>query len=193
MTTSTVNGKTAASARWNSRQIAVMALLVAIGVVLSFIESPEMFGFLRYDASNVPAAIAGLALGPVAGLTVGVLTACVHGLIFADFSGALMSILAVAGFVLPLALLYRRQPAVKSLVAGTLLAIVLATAMAVLGNLVVTPLYLGVPLDAVIGMIVPILLPFNIFKAGVNGLIACVLYARVDQLLAPFGGRALKR
>ena len=47
-----------------------------------------------------------------------------------------------------------------------MLSAVAATVMAILGNLVITPMWLGVPLDAVVAMILPILTPFNLEKGG---------------------------
>ena len=65
---------------WSTRQLVTMALFVAIGVILSFIEFPLIPGtdFLKYDASAVPAMIMAFAYGPASGCLVGVLTAGIH-------------------------------------------------------------------------------------------------------------------
>ena len=57
---------------------------------------------------------------------------------------------------------------VQSGVVGLVPGAVAATVMAILGSLVITPMWLGVPLDAVVAMILPILTPFNLAKAGVT-------------------------
>ena len=50
-------------------------------------------------------------------------------------------------------------------------------------NLIITPIYLGVPVEAVIGMILPILLPFNLLKAGINALITFLVYKPIARFL----------
>ena len=88
--------------KWDTRQLVTMALMCAIGVLLSFVEFPLLPGvtWLKYDASAMPAMVCGFAFGPAAGLAVGVVGAVIHGILMADFSGAVMNILVVAGFIL---------------------------------------------------------------------------------------------
>ena len=173
--------------KWDTRQLVTMALMCAIGVLLSFVEFPLLPGvtWLKYDASAMPAMVCGFAFGPAAGLAVGVVGAVIHGILMADFSGAVMNILVVAGFILPAALVYRRSRTFKSGVVGLVLSAITATVMAILGNLVITPMSLGVPLDAVVAMILPILTPFNLIKAGINAVLTLIVYKSISNLITP--------
>ena len=173
--------------KWDTRQLVTMALMCAIGVLLSFVEFPLLPGvtWLKYDASAMPAMVCGFAFGPAAGLAVGVVGAVIHGILMADFSGAVMNILVVAGFILPAALVYRRSRTFKSGVVGLVLSAITATVMAILGNLVITPMWLGVPLDTVVAMILPILTPFNLIKAGINAVLTLIVYKSISNLITP--------
>ena len=173
--------------KWDTRQLVTMALMCAIGVLLSFVEFPLLPGvtWLKYDASAMPAMVCGFAFGPAAGLAVGYVGAIIHGILMADFSGAIMNILVVTGFILPAALVYRRSRTFKSGVIGLVLSAVAATVMAILGNLVITPMWLGVPLDAVVDMILPILTPFNLAKAGINAVLTLIVYKSISNLITP--------
>ena len=173
--------------KWDTRQLVTMALMCAIGVLLSFVEFPLLPGvtWLKYDASAMPAMVCGFAFGPAAGLAVGVVGAVIHGILMADFSGAVMNILVVAGFILPAALVYRRSRTFKSGVVGLVLSAITATVMAILGNLVITPMWLGVPLDAVVAMILPVLVPFNLVKAGINAVLTLIVYKSISNLITP--------
>lgn len=173
--------------RWNTRQLVTMALLCAIGVLLSFIEFPLLPGvpWLKYDASAMPAMVSGFAFGPAAGLAVGIVGAVIHGILMADFAGAIMNIIAVTGFILPAAIIYRRSRTIKSAILGLVLGVIASTIMAILGNLVITPFYLGVPIDAVIEMILPILTPFNLLKAALNAVLTLIVYKSVSNLITP--------
>ncbi|MCI8468486.1 MAG: ECF transporter S component [Eggerthellaceae bacterium] len=172
---------------WSTRQLVTMALMCAIGVLLSFVEFPLLPGvtWLKYDASAMPAMVCGFAYGPAGGLAVGVVGAVIHGILMADFSGAVMNILVVVGFVTPAAVLYARVRTFRGAVAGLALGVVGAVAMAVVGNLIVTPGWLGVPLDAVVAMIVPVLIPFNLAKAVINAVLTLVVYKSVSNLITP--------
>ncbi|WP_261429117.1 ECF transporter S component [Xiamenia xianingshaonis] len=173
--------------RWSTRQLVTMALLCAIGVLLSFVEFPLLpaVPWLKYDASAMPAMVCGFAFGPGAGFAVGLVGAVLHGLLLADAPGAVMNILVVAGFVIPAAMVYRRRRTMAGAIVGLALSIVAATLMAIVGNLVVTPLYLGVPLNAVVEMVIPILVPFNLLKAALNAVLTLVVYKAVSNLITP--------
>ena len=54
-----------------------------------------------------------------------------------------------------------------------------------MGNLLITPIYAGVDVDAVMAMIVPILLPFNAIKAGLNAVFTLVVYKSISNLITP--------
>ena len=77
--------------------------------------------------------------------------------------------------------MHTRKGAVIGLVVGALLALVAAIA----GNLVITPAWLGVPLDAVIAMIVPILIPFNLLKGALNSVLTLIIYKSISNLITP--------
>lgn len=173
--------------KWDTRQLVTMALMCAIGVLLSFVEFPLLPGvtWLKYDASAMPAMVCGFAFGPAAGLAVGIVGAVIHGILMADFSGAIMNILVVVGFILPAAIVYRRSRTFKSGVIGLVLSAITATIMAILGNLVITPMWLGVPFDAVVAMILPILTPFNLIKAGINAALTLIVYKSISNLITP--------
>jgi len=173
--------------RWSTRMLVTIALLCAISVLLTFVEFPLLPGvaWLSYDASFMPAMVCGFAYGPAAGLACGVISVVAHGILFADFTGALMNFLVVIGYVLPAAIVYQRIHNFKGAVIGLVLGIVVAVVMAVLGNLVVTPAWLGVPVDAVVAMIVPVLIPFNLLKGLLNAVLTVVVYKAVSNLITP--------
>ena len=158
---------------------------LVIGVLLSFVEFPLLPGvtWLKYDASAVPALISGFAFGPAGGVAVGLVGAAIHGILFADFSGAVMNMLVVTAFVAPSALLWRRSARTAGRVAALAVGCVSMVAFAIAGNLVITPAWLGVPLDAVVAMIVPVLVPFNALKAVLNAVLAAAAFRAIRPLL----------
>ena len=172
---------------WSTKQMVIMALMCAIGALLSFVEFPLLPGvtWLKFDASNMPAMVVGFGFGPGAGVAVGIVIAIIHGLLMADFTGALMNILCVTCFVLPAALMYHKKRTYPVAIAGLVLSIIAATLAAIVGNLILTPMWLGVPLDAVIAMIIPILIPSNLLKGLINAVLTLIIYKSISNLITP--------
>ncbi len=172
---------------WSTKQLVTMALMCAIGVILSFVEFPLLPGvtWLKFDASNMPAMVSGFAFGPAAGVAVGIVTAIIHGLLMADFTGALMNVLTVTCFVLPAALVYKKKRTYPAAILGLVLSVIAATIGAIAGNLIVTPMWLGVPFEAVVAMIIPILIPFNLLKGCLNAVLTLIIYKAISNLITP--------
>ena len=173
------------SGRWSTRRIAMYALFVALAMATSFISFPILpnpaFSFLKYDPSGIVCLIAGFAYGPAAAAIVSVLGFVPH--VFMDPWGTLMAVLVALALSVPEALIYRhvhtRKGAVIGLVVGALLALVAAIA----GNLVITPIYTGWPVSEVAAIIVPALLPFNLIKFVIHGVVTFLVYKPISNLL----------
>lgn len=172
---------------WSTRQLVTMALMCAIGTLLSFIEFPLLPGvtWLKFDASNIPAMVAGFAYGPAGGVAVGIVTAIIHGLLMADFTGALMNILVVTCFVLPAALIYKKKRTYKFAIIGLVFSIIAGVIGSIIGNLLLTPSWLGVPFDAVVALIIPVLIPFNLLKGLLNSVITLIVYKSISNIITP--------
>lgn len=172
---------------WSTRQLVTMALMCAIGTLLSFIEFPLLPGvtWLKFDASNMPAMVAGFAYGPAGGVAVGIVTAIIHGLLMADFTGALMNILVVTCFVLPAALIYKKKRTYKFTIIGLVFSIIAGVIGSIIGNLLLTPSWLGVPFDAVVALIIPVLIPFNLLKGLLNSVITLIVYKSISNIITP--------
>lgn len=172
---------------WSTRQLVTMALMCAIAALLSFIEFPLLPGvtWLKFDASNMPAMVAGFAYGPAGGIAVGIITAIIHGLLMADFTGALMNIMVVACFVLPAALIYKKMHTFTGAIIGLVFSIIAGVIGAIIGNLLLTPSWLGVPFDAVVALIIPVLIPFNIIKGLINAVLTFIIYKSISNIITP--------
>ena len=160
------------SGRWSTKRIAVYALFVALSMVLSFVEVPifPAAPFLKYDPSGIVMLIAGFAYGPAAAAIVSVLGFVPH--LFTNPWGALMAILVALALSVPAAFIYRK----KRTRTGALI-------VAILGNLVITPIYTGWPVSEVVALIVPALLPFNILKMVIHGVVTFLIYKPISNLL----------
>ena len=177
---------TTAAGGWSTKRIAVTALFCAVAVICTlFIEFPILPGvtFLKYAPSAIPALIAGFAFGPATGAVVSILPNLVHLATQSGVYGTIMSIIATISLVLPAAIVYRRNTTVGGAIAGLVAGAVVCIICCILANIVVTPIYMGTPRDAVIEMIVPVLLPFNLLKIAINCVVTALVYKPISKAL----------
>ena len=169
-------------------KLAKMAMLVAILIVLVALIRFPIFpavAFLEYDPADIPILIGTFAFGPLAGILLTVVTSVLQGLTVSSASGAygiIMHIIATCTLVIVAGLIYNREKtkkhAVIGLICGTLaMAVVMACA-----NMVITPLFMGVPASAVWSLM-PFIVGFNLIKAGINSLVTFLLYKRISPFL----------
>jgi len=172
------------------RQLTQMAMLAAISIVMVFfIRFPIIPAapFLEYTPAEVTQMLATLIYGPAAGLILTVVVALVQGFTVSAHSGPIgiiMNILSVGSLVLTMGLMLRFGNGAKWLLISMLAGIVATTATMVFFNLIFTPIFLGVPREAVVEMILPILIPFNIIRAGINSAITFVIWRIVGSFLS---------
>ncbi len=175
--------KEGASSFWDSKRISLCALFVAAALLLSFIEIPILPAapFLKYDLSGVVALIAGLAFGQATGAVVAVLPWCAH--LFVEPIGAIIALLTNVVTVLVAASIYALRRTRAGAVVALIVASIVQIGLAILLNLCLTPLYTGLTFEVVLGLVVPILLPFNLIKATLNALITLVLYKPLSKAI----------
>jgi len=172
--------------RWETRQMVTMAILVALGTLISFIDIPIIPGvdWLKYDPSSVAMLVGTFVYGPLAGAVIGTLIALIHWS-SAGVWGVVMNIIAMLAMGIPAGLIYRRHKTRKSAVVALAIASVVMVVVNLLANLVVTPIYTGMPVAAVVGLIIPVLLPFNVIKAVLNSVITLLVYKSVSRMVKP--------
>lgn len=171
------------SGRWSTKRIAMYALCVALSMAVSFVEFPIVPGveWLKYDPSGIVSLVAGFAYGPAAAVIVSVLGFLPH--LFTNPWGTLMAVLVALALSVPAALIYRRNKTRKGAVIGIIVGAIAALAMAIVGNIIVTPFYAHMTTAQVVALIVPALLPFNALKFTIHGVVTFLIYKPISNLL----------
>lgn len=188
----------------STKVLVKIALLSAIAFILMFIEMPipGLFpDFLKIDISDIPALIAGLAFGPLAGLFVEVVKNVLHGLAATTTGGIgeVANIVVGGAFVMTTSVIYRKNKSLKSLFVGFLGGTV---AIAVVGCLinyfVMLPFYgqfMG--LDAIIKLgsainprvntlldfVVWFIGPFNLIKGAIISVLTIPIYNKLERVI----------
>lgn len=174
--------------KWPAERVAKMGMLVAVSVVLVYLIRFPIFpavSFLEYEPGDVPILIGGFAFGPVAGIIMTILVSILQGFTVSAHSGLygiLMHVIATSALVLVSSLVYKynktKKGGIIALIAGSLAMI----GIMVPANMIITPIFMGVPLQAVIQLL-PFIIGFNAVKAGINSLITFFLYKHISGFL----------
>ncbi|NLT15677.1 MAG: ECF transporter S component [Clostridiales bacterium] len=175
--------------KFTTKNLVIMAFFVALSVALLYIIHFPIFPaapFLEYDPADIPILIGGFAFGPVVGIILTVVASGIQALTVSAHSGVygfIMHVIATSTLVVVASVIYRikhtRVGAVIGLVSGT---IAMGLVM-MLANHFITPLFMGVSADVVDAMLLPVILPFNLIKAGGNSLITFFVYKAVSKYI----------
>lgn len=175
-----------------SRKLTTMAMLVAVSVILLYAVHFPVFPaapFLEYDPADIPIFIGTFLFGPAAGFAITVAAAVIQGLTVSAGSGIigiLMHIVATGSFVLVSGSIYRRVHTFKGAMFALLCGTLTMTVMMCVWNVIMTPIFMGAPREAVISMLVPVIIPFNLIKAGGNSLVTVLVYKRMSSRIHQF-------
>lgn len=168
-------------------KMAIMGLLVAISIVLvALIHFPfPPAPFLEYDPADIPIFIGTFLLGPVPGVVLTVLVSLMQGLTVSAGSGPigiLMHVLATGSFAIVAGCIYKHNKSRKSAVMALAAGVLVQVLVMVVCNLIFTPIFMGSPLKEVMGMLVPVILPFNLMKGGINAMVTYLIYKPVSRV-----------
>lgn len=167
------------------RMLIALALLSAIAFASTALLRIPIVMFLKYDPKDIVIAIAGFIYGPLPALAMTVVVSLIECFTVSDtgFWGLLMNIIATASLVLPASIIYKKHRTIGGAVIGLTLGSVLAVVMMLLWNLLVTPIYLGYPRSAVVALLLPVFLPFNLLKCSLNSILTVLLYKPISATL----------
>ncbi len=173
------------SKKINVKQMTVMSILCALAFLCVLLFRFEVGGFLTFDIKDALLAIASFIYGPLAGVICSALVAFLEFILISDTGlyGLIMNFLSSAAFSMVIGLIYKHKRTLSGAIVGVIAAVFSMTAIMLLANMFITPLFLGLERQAVIGMIVPTLLPFNVIKAVFNGALVLIIYKPVTQTL----------
>lgn len=168
------------------RALAAMALLTALAVAADmFLRISGIGGFLTYEPKDVIITIGAFIFGPVAGLLMSLVVCLVEMVTVSSTGpiGLLMNFLSSAMFVGVASVIYYRKKTMLRAIIGLISAVFAMTAVMLLWNYIVTPMYMGVPREQVLAMFFPLLIPFNLIKASLNAALVLLLYKGVVTAL----------
>ncbi len=176
---------------FNTKTLVSLAMLTAIAFVVMYLSKalPSVYGFLDFDFKDTIICIGGFVFGPVAAAAVSVAVAFIEMVTISTTGpwGFLMNALATCAFCCTASYIYKKRHTMKGAVVGLICGTVMLTIAMLLWNYLATPIYLSMPREAVVDLLVPVFLPFNLVKGGMNMAAILLLYKPVVTALRKAG------
>ncbi len=161
------------------------AAFAALAFTVSYFNLVKVQGFLSFDLKDAVIALASLLLGPGTALSLSLIVPAIESVTFGTtaFYGFLMDVISSLTFSLPASVIYKKKKTASGAILGLSSGILLGVSAMMLANLLITPLYTGAPREAIVGMLLPLLLPFNLAKTTVNAALVLLLYKPISNAL----------
>ena len=170
------------------RTLILMGIFAALAYVAMYFIRIPVFGFLTFEPKDAVIGIAAFILGPLPAMVIAVIVAALEMQISGTgLIGFGMNVASTIAFVGVASLIYHRNRSLGGALIGLIAGGLCATVLMLFLNYLITPLYMGRPRSEVVKLLVPVLLPFNLAKALVNGTLIIALYKPVMRALSAIG------
>lgn len=181
----------------NSKKLRRMVIIAMLGSVATILMQfnfplPTIPAFLKFDFSEVPAILAILTMGPVAGITVELIKNALHWFLSGSPTGVPVGEIAnfTTGllFILPIYYIFNKYRSAKGLSVGLITGTVaMAVGMSFLNYVLFLPMYmyfLNMPAmtgTEIYNMIILGILPFNLLKGAILMVLTLLLFNKMKN------------
>ena len=167
-----------------TKKLTVLSLFCALTVIASFIRIPVVL-FLKYEPKDIFIVTAGFIFGPAVSLLISLAASFLEMILISDTGiiGFIMNVIASCSFACTAAYIYQHHRSRRGAVTALLIGCVVVTAVMLLWNYLITPIYMGYPREAVAKLLLPVFLPFNLLKYIINTIIVMLIYKPIITAL----------
>jgi len=153
------------------------------------IRFPLFLPFLIYEPGDIPILIIAFLYGPMPALgatfVLSVLMAALTGL--GGPFGAFMHFLATGVLVGAAGYVYKKYHTKRGALLGLAAGSVAMTGVMAVANVLLNPIFYGIPYERTINMLLPGIIPFNLTKAIINSLLTVLVYKKIADFLRSKG------
>lgn len=168
-----------------TRKITTIGMLCALAYVVAAVGRVPIILFLKYDPKDVIIAIGGFIFGPFTSFLIALIVSFVEMFTISDngILGFLMNVISSCSFACTAAFIYKKKRKLSGAIIGLLCGWGAEIIVMLLWNYLITPLYMGYPREAVVELLFPAFLPFNLIKGGLNAGITMLMYKPIVSAL----------
>ncbi len=160
-------------------------MLCALAYVAVLVGRIPLVLFLKYDPKDVVIVIGGFIFGPLTSLAVSLIVSVVQMVTISanGILGCMMNVISSCSFACTAAYVYKKKRTLSGALFGLFCGCVCQVVTMMLWNYLIAPIYMGYPREAVVELLLPAFLPFNVIKSGLNAAITMILYKPVVTVL----------
>ena len=168
-----------------TKKLTTIGMLCALAYAAVIVGRVPVVLFLKYDPKDVIIVISGFIFGPLTSLTVTIIVSVVQMFTISGTGilGCIMNIISSCSFACTAALIYKRKHKLSGALLGLFGGWGCQVVVMMLWNYLLAPIYMGYPREAVVELLIPAFLPFNLIKGGLNAAITMLLYKPVVTAL----------
>lgn len=161
-----------------TKKMTTIAMFCAIAYLVMAVGRIPVILFLKYDPKDVMITIGGFIYGPFTAFIISVIVSFVEMLTVSStgFIGMAMNILSSCAFACTAAFIYKKKHTLAGAVYGLIAGMLLTTAVMLLWNYFLSPIYMGYPREVVAQLLLPAFLPFNFIKGALNAALTLLFY-----------------
>jgi riboflavin transporter FmnP len=174
--------------KFTTKNLVTMALLTAMAcVVMYFFRIPYMF--LTFDLKDAIIVTGGFLFGPLAVIIMSLAVSLVEMFTISETGifGLIMNVISTCSFACIAVLVYSIKKSFLFAIIGLIIGCLGMTVVMLGFNWLIVPIYTDHAREAVVGMLMPIFLPFNLIKGGINAGVAALLYNPVKLVFKKSG------
>ena len=168
-----------------TKKLTTIGMLCAIAYVVAAVGRIPLVLFLKYDPKDIIIAISGLIFGPLTSFLIALIVSLVEMVTISEngIIGCLMNIISSCSFACTAAFIYKKKHKLSGALFGLFCGCGCQVVVMMLWNYLIAPIYMGYPREAIVELLIPAFLPFNLIKGGLNAAITMLLYKPVVTAL----------
>ena len=168
-----------------TKKLTTIGMLCALAYVAVVVGRIPLVLFLKYDPKDVIIVFGGLVFGPITSFAVTVIVSVVQMFTVSGTGilGCIMNIISSCSFACTAAFIYKRKHKLSGALLGLFCGWGCQVVVMMLWNYLLAPIYMGYPREAIVELLIPAFLPFNLIKGGLNAAITILIYKPVVTAL----------
>lgn len=168
-----------------TKKLTTAGMLCAFAYAATAIGRIPLVLFLKYDPKDIIIAISGLIFGPLTSFSVALVVSLIEMFTISENGiwGFVMNVISSCSFACTAAFVYKKKHKLSGAVIGLFCGWGCMILVMLIWNYLITPIYMGAPREAVVELLIPAFLPFNLIKGGLNAAITMILYKPIVTAL----------
>lgn len=168
-----------------TKKLTTISMLCALAYVAVTVGRIPLVLFLKYDPKDVVIVIGGFIFGPLTAFTITVIVSIVQMFTISGTGilGCIMNIVSSCSFACTAAFIYKKKHSLSGAILALFCGWSCQVGVMMVWNYMIAPIYMGYPREAIVKLLLPAFLPFNLIKGGLNAAITMLLYKPIVTAL----------